>query len=146
MGFATANASGEAEHLNFADEIALSGYDPVSYFDDKPVKGIAQWTFKAINGGIYIFASKDNLETFKAAPEEFLPAYGGWCAYAMLDGDKMEVDPMTYKIVGDRLYFFYNGFWGVTLKKWNKKLSKIEEIALIGEADRDWRLIFEASN
>ena len=41
MGFATANASGEAEHLNFADEIALSGYDPVSYFDDKPVKGIA---------------------------------------------------------------------------------------------------------
>ena len=146
MGFATANASGEAENLNFADEIALSGYDPVSYFDDKPVKGIAQWTFKAINGGIYIFASKDNLETFKAAPEEFLPAYGGWCAYAMLDGDKMEVDPMTYKIVGDRLYFFYNGFWGVTLKKWNKKLSKIEEIALIGEADRDWRLIFEASN
>jgi hypothetical protein len=52
MGFATANASGEAEHLNFADEIALFGYDPSSYFDDKPVKGITQWTFNASNGGI----------------------------------------------------------------------------------------------
>ena len=39
------------------------------------------------------FASKENLETFLSNAEKYAPAYGGWCAYAMLDGDKVEVDP-----------------------------------------------------
>lgn len=139
IGFAASNAVAPVEHLNISSAIGLSGYDPVSYFAGKPVKGDEKWSVERSEGERYYFASKENLEAFKAAPERFLPAYGGWCAYAMLDGDKVEVDPMTYKIVEERLYLFYNGFWGDTLKKWNKKLSKITEPALVEKADQEWQ-------
>lgn len=60
------------------------------------------------------------------------PAYGGGRPYAMGDsGEKVKIDPETYKIVGDRLYLFYN-FWGNnTLKSWNKDESK-------AASDRNW--------
>ncbi|MGK0238253.1 MAG: YHS domain-containing protein [Candidatus Pelagisphaera sp.] len=146
VGFTSADAVDEAKHLNLSDAVGLSGYDPVSYFGDKPVKGDEKWSFEKGAGERYHFDSKANLEAFKAYPEKFLPAYGGWCAYAMLDGDKVEVDPMTYKIVEGKLYLFYNGFWGDTLKKWNKKLNKSKEAALINQADQEWQQIVEVSD
>jgi beta-xylosidase len=61
----------------------------------------------------------------------------------MLDGDKVGIDPETYKLIDGRLYLFYNGFWGDTLKRWNKKLAKIPEQALVGQADGEWRKILD---
>lgn len=139
VGFTAANAADETKHLNLSDAIALSGYDPVSYFGDKPVVGNEKWSFEKGVGERYQFSSKGNLEAFKGDPKKFLPVYGCWCAYAMLDGDKVEVDPMTHKIINGKLYLFYNGFWGDTLKKWNKKLNKTEESDLIEKADQEWQ-------
>ena len=78
---------------------------------------------------------------FESNPERYLPAYGGWCAYAMLEVDKVGIDPESFKIVEDRLYLFYNGFWGDTLKRWNKKLAKKPESELVSQADRQWESI-----
>ena len=64
----------------------------------------------------------------------------------MLDGDKVEVDPMTYKIVEGKLFLSYNGFWGDTLKKRNKKLNKTKEAAMINQADQEWQQIVEVSD
>ncbi|MGF1572793.1 MAG: YHS domain-containing (seleno)protein [Sumerlaeia bacterium] len=100
--------------------IGIRGYDPVSYFDRKPTKGNANHS--AIHQGItYRFASKANQDKFNANPDQYAPAYGGWCAYAMVDGEKVDVDPKTYKIVEGKLLLFYNGLFGNTLKKWNEK-------------------------
>jgi YHS domain-containing protein len=100
-------------------EPAVSGYDVVSYHDGAPKMGSEKFT-SIYEGNTYQFATAANLKKFAESPEAYAPAYGGWCAWAMLDGDKVEVDPETYKIVDGQLLLYYNGFFGNTLKKWNK--------------------------
>ena len=95
-----------------------------------------QTTYKGIR---YHFINQANLDRFKATPEQYEPLYGAWCAYAMLDGTKTEVDPETYKIVDGKILLFYNGFWGDTLKAWNKQLKgQITDQSLIEQADAQW--------
>ena len=125
-----------AKHYNHKEQLALEGYDPVSYFDNKPLEGKESLSY-SYRGIKYLFANTANLGRFKAAPDQFEPAYGGWCAYAMGEtGEKVKIDPETYKIVGGKLYLFYN-FWGNnTLKDWNKN-----ERALKEKADQNWKKI-----
>jgi YHS domain-containing protein len=126
-----------AKHFNTEDKLAMEGYDPVSYFQNGPVKGSSSRKFE-YKGVVYQFTSADNLALFKANPEKYEPAYGGWCAYAMGDsGEKVKVDPETYKIVDGKVYLFYN-FWGNnTLKSWNKN-----EASLKSRGDQNWSKLF----
>jgi YHS domain-containing protein len=119
---------------NLRKGVALAGYDPVSYFTGKPREGDEQRTYQH-EGVTYLFATEANREAFRTNPDRYEPAYGGWCAYAMGEsGEKVKVDPETFKIIGDRLYLFYN-FWGNnTLDTWNK-----DEISLHRKADQNWK-------
>lgn len=124
------------KNYNLKKSIALEGYDPVSYFDNKPQEGKSEikFTYKEVT---YLFASIANAEKFKANPEKFEPAYGGWCAFAMGEtGEKVKIDPETFKIIEGKLYLFYN-FWGNnTLSDWNKN-----EGVLKSKADQNWKKI-----
>ena len=122
------------KNFNVKKSIALEGYDPVSYFDNKPQEGKDNLSF-AYKGVTYLFVSQNNLNKFKISPEKYEPAYGGWCAYAMgATGEKVKIDPETFKIADGKLYLFYN-FWGNnTLKDWNK-----DEKSLKGKADLNWK-------
>lgn len=118
--------------------IAIEGYDPVAYFaQGKAVKGKA--ALAATKDGItYFFSSAQNKEAFLAQPAKYEPQYGGWCAYAMgATGEKVPVDPETFKIVNGKLYLFYNKFLNNTLKSWNK-----DEKNLNAKADGNWAKIF----
>lgn len=123
-------------HFNLDDKLALEGYDAVSYFDGKPLEGDKKFatTFRGVK---YLFANQANLAKFKNSPEKYEPAYGGWCAYAMGNtGEKVKIDPETFKIVEGKLNLFYN-FWGNnTLEDWNKN-----EKALKAKADQNWKKI-----
>jgi YHS domain-containing protein len=113
--------------------IAISGYDPVAYFLGKPQKGKVSnvYIYEGIN---YQFANATNLETFKKNPVKYEPQYGGWCAYAMgKTGEKVEIDPETFKILNGKLYLFYHTFFNNTLLSWNKN-----ENALKAKADANW--------
>lgn len=126
-------------HVNVDKKgLALDGYDPVSYFDGTPLPGSPTYEFE-YGGGIYWFRSLANQRKFESNPENYLPQYGGWCAYALgLGPDKVKIDPETYKIVEGKLYLFYN-FKGVnTLTLWNK-----EESLLLPQADKNWSQIVE---
>ena len=123
--------------------IALQGYDPVSYHRQSPQKGKNTLSFD-YNGATYLFSNSDNLETFKASPDQYLPAFGGWCAWAMLDGDKVEVDPKTYKIIDGTSYLFYNAFFVNTLTKWNNRARSETEKALIIKAQAEWERLESA--
>jgi len=127
---------------NVSDGVAIQGYDPVSYFQDGPRKGESGLT-ETHNGVEYHFANQANKEAFAANPERYAPEYGGWCAYAMLEGDKVDVDPRRYKIIDGKLYLFYDGFWGNTLKKWNEKARKQSDEALVSKADAQWKALAE---
>ena len=127
-----------AEKLNIDDaQLALEGYDPVSYFSEQPKKGYAALKISH-QDVVYYFENEENRLTFSENPEKYVPAYGGWCAWAMLDGDKVEVDPLSYKIINGKNHLYYNGFWGDTLAKWNKKSGKEGEQSLIDVADKEW--------
>ncbi len=118
-------------------KVAISGYDPVSYFaQGKAVKGKVNMAV-TYGGIIYYFSSAANQAAFKASPAKYEPQYGGWCAYAMgLNGTKVEVDPGTFKIVNGKLYLFYNKFFTNTLTDWN-----LNEKTLLPKANLNWSKI-----
>jgi hypothetical protein len=114
--------------------LAIQGYDPVAYFSNgKAIEGKKDITFE-YQGILYRFASVVDRDAFKANPAKYEPQYGGWCAYAMgSSGDKVEIDPETFKVVDGKLYLFYNKFFNNTLKSWNK-----DEAHLKPNADKNW--------
>ncbi len=126
------------KQFNVKNKLAIEGYDPVSYFDGKPLEGKSNIIY-VDKGIIYWFSTQANLTKFKANPEKYEPAYGGWCAYAMGEnGEKVKVDPETYKIVAGKLYLFYN-FWTTnTLEDWNKNENKLKDTG-----DRNWSKIVQ---
>jgi YHS domain-containing protein len=126
------------KHFNLENGLAINGYDPVAYFKQhKAIKGKKDFSVYD-QGATYYFSSSENKEEFKKNPSAYEPQYGGWCAYAMgANGEKVSVDPETFKIVNNKLYLFYNSFLNNTLKSWNK-----DEKNLNTKADQNWTKIF----
>jgi YHS domain-containing protein len=126
------------KQFNLDGNIAIDGYDPVAYFKvNKAEKGKKDL---AVNnqGVIYYFSSVENKEEFKKNPSYYEPRYGGWCAYAMGEkGEKVSIDPETFKLVNAKLYLFYNRFFNNTLKSWNK-----DEARLKTAADASWKKFY----
>lgn len=116
------------------NSVAVSGYDVVSYFtQNKAVKGDKKFAVTA-EGLLYYFSSAANKELFLKDWKKYEPQYGGWCAYAMgANGEKVEIDPETFKISNGKLYLFYHSWVNNTLTKWNK-----DEAGLRTKADSNW--------
>lgn len=144
LAFSTAttfaqSATKRAAEYNLEKKVAIQGYDPVAYFkQNKAVKGKAALaTF--YEGVTYYFSSPTNKDSFAKNPVGFEPQYGGWCAYAMgSSGEKVEINPETFKIIDGKLYLFYNAFFNNTLKSWNK-----DEASLKAKADAIWKKIIK---
>ena len=124
--------------FNVEKGLALQGYDPVAYFtQNKAVKGKKELAVAA-EGVTYYFSSPEDKELFKKDYKKYEPQYGGWCAYAMgASGEKVEIDPETFKIVAGKLYLFYHSWTNNTLNKWNK-----DEASLKSKADVSWMKFF----
>lgn len=92
-----------------SDNIAVGGYDTVSYFqgDGVPVRGNARFAVEH-DGAIFHFASQANADAFAADPAAFAPQYGGHCAWAMAQGSLAPADPTLYKVVDGKLYLNFN--------------------------------------
>ena len=84
--------------------LAAHGFDVVAYFSEaKPVQGNAKFAV-VHNDATYRFASQAHLNSFKANPAKYAPAYGGYCAYGVSVGAKFDGDPRYWKIVDGNLY------------------------------------------
>ncbi|MEQ8604525.1 MAG: YHS domain-containing (seleno)protein [Marivibrio sp.] len=106
--------------------VAIDGYDPVAYFTQgAPVEGSSAHAFDW-NGAEWRFASADHLEMFKADPEKYAPAYGGYCAWAVSQGYTASIDPEAWKIVDGSLYLNYNR---EIQKRWETDISGFIEAA-----------------
>ena len=141
VGFAQ-DATIRQKQFNLDDGVALDGYDAVAYIKQrKAVKGKKELSVVYLYV-TYYFSSVENKEEFKKTPAKYEPEYGGWCAYAMgAKGEKVIVDPGTFKVMNGRLYLFYNKFFNNTLKEWNK-----DEINLKTKADANWQIISLINN
>jgi peroxiredoxin len=116
--------------------LGIGGYDPVAYFPEgggKALKGQEGITLDHL-GVVYRFASEANRARFLRDPGKYEPAHGGWCSWAMREGDKVEVDPESFIVSSGRLFLFYKGFWGDTRAKWLAG----EHAAEAKEADSQW--------
>lgn len=123
------------KEFNLENKVAIQGYDPVAYFTQKKaVKGKSNLAY-TYEGVTYNFSSQANKDLFLKTPTNYEPQYGGWCSYAMgANGEKVEVDPETFKIVDGKLNLFYNAYFNNTLKSWNK-----DEVNLKKKADANWK-------
>lgn len=130
-----AQTAKRVKHFNIdKNALAIDGFDPVSYFTtNKATKG--KPTISLLNDGItYRFASEQNRALFRTNPAKYEPQFGGWCAYAMGEnGEKVSINPETFKIVNGKLYLFYNKFFNNTLKDWNENENELKQ-----KAEKNW--------
>lgn len=117
--------------------VALGGFDPVAYFPEgggKAAKGFVKRDFK-YNGVIYRFASDANRDRFQANPEKYIPAFNGWCAWAMAElNAKVDVEPTAYEIYQGKLYVFYDHADLNTRALWLKNPA-----AMVAKANSNWK-------
>jgi len=88
--------------------VAMSGYDPVSYFTEKePLKGNPQ--FELLWSGVpWYFASEANMEVFYKDPQIYAPQFGGFGTMSLARGFLSEGNPLIYAVLNDRLFLFYS--------------------------------------
>lgn len=124
-----------AQQYNTKNGSVANGYDVVSYFKNTAEKGKKE--FSTIYDGVnFRFSSKENLNTFKNNPKQYVPQYGGYCAYAIgKTGEKVSINPKTFEIRDNKLYLFYNAWGTNTLDLWIKENPK----ELQQKADENWR-------
>ncbi|MCB1342235.1 MAG: hypothetical protein KDK24_14425 [Pseudooceanicola sp.] len=90
--------------------LGLHGVDPVSMFADE-APGIGDAVFTANHDGVdYYFASEATLKQFEADPAAFLPQFGGFCAFGVFKGKKLDGDVRYADIVEGKLYLFVNAY------------------------------------
>lgn len=130
-----------ARSFQLQEGVALHGFDPVGYFAGAAQPGDPART-ATHEGVIYRFSSDAHREAFRADPARYVPAYGGWCAWAMLDGDRVDVDPRSFLVVEGRLLLFYKGLLGDTRAKWIERARREGgDARLLAIADQHWRAI-----
>ena len=89
-------------------DTAINGYDTVAYFTvGKPVKGqdtlATEWM-----GAKWKFSTQAHLDLFKANPEKYAPQYGGYCAYGVVQGNLVKVEPDQFTVRDGKLYLNFD--------------------------------------
>jgi YHS domain-containing protein len=112
------------------DNVAIKGYDTVSYFKDgKALKGNGSFTF-TWHGMTWHFSTNKNRDLFAANPEKYAPQYDGYCAWAMTEARKAITDPEVWKIVDGKLYLQCSQS---AFEKWSRDIP-----GNIKKADENW--------
>ncbi|WP_420405576.1 YHS domain-containing (seleno)protein [Nisaea sp.] len=135
LGPASAVAEEDRVYTGFLSNVAVGGYDPVSYFSsDGPVKGSEDHTL-VYNGAEWHFATAANRDAFRQDPARYAPQYGGYCAWAVAQGSTAKGDPANWKIVNGKLYLNYNSD---IQKRWEQNIPEN-----IQAGDRNWPRVLE---
>lgn len=119
----------------YFSNVAVGGYDVTAYFTDgKPVKGSKAFSAEYM-GANWHFASAANRDKFTADPVQYAPQYGGYCAWAVAQGDTASGDPQLWTLVDGKLYLNYN-------KKINNQWRADKENLIIA-GDKNWPGVLE---
>ena len=125
-------AAEESFYTGRLSSSAIKGYDVVAYFTKgRPIKGEEEHSYD-YKGVKWLFSSAENKDLFISSPDQYLPQYGGYCAYAMsVSGKKVRIDPHQWIIKDDKLYLNFNrGISG----KFNGDIENH-----ITQADENWK-------
>jgi YHS domain-containing protein len=88
--------------------LGMHGVDPVSMFEgEAPRIGDAVHTSKH-DGVDYYFATEEAKRLFDVDPGAYLPQFGGFCAFGVYVGKKLDGDVRYADIKDGKLYLFVN--------------------------------------
>ncbi len=120
----------DAVYTGFFSNEAIKGHDAVAYFTEgEPVEGSDQFRME-YKGAIWKFASRENMDRFQAEPEAYAPQYGGYCAYAMAEGETASTEPDLWTIHEGKLYLNYSRRINT---RWRENM-----LEYIEQANRHW--------
>src|ERR1700686_2620120 len=83
--------------------LAAHGYDVLSFFAGTPLHGTDKYAV-AHDGGTYRFANEGNLNAFRANPKQYVPEFGGYCAFGATLSKKFDGDPAFWRVIDGKLY------------------------------------------
>jgi YHS domain-containing protein len=86
--------------------LMLFGHDVVAYFTDKAHKRGDPAIKSVYKDVTFRFASAEHKRLFDAAPEKYLPQYGGYCANGIVYGIPWGGDADTWEMIDGKLYIF----------------------------------------
>lgn len=131
LASATSSAAIDAIYTGFFSNEALRGYDTVAYFTQgMPVEGSDDFTYEYL-GAVWKFSSQEHLDLFRANPEKYAPQYGGYCAWAMANGDTASAEPDLWTLHEGKLYLNYS-------RRVNRRW-KDDMVNFIQQADIAWQ-------
>ena len=93
-------AEGGDKHL------MLFGYDVVSYFTEgreRPGSASIKSEYKGVT---FRFSKAENKSLFDAAPEKYMPQFGGYCTNGIVYGIPWGGDADTWQMIDGKLYIF----------------------------------------
>jgi YHS domain-containing protein len=144
QGLSPVNAvsDGEDRHL------ILFGYDVVNYFTDAREKqGLA--SIKTVYKDVtFRFATPQHKALFDAAPEKYIPQFGGYCTNGIVYGIPWGGDVDHWKVIDGKLYMFggqgsYDAFMldvprnmALANKYWDEEVKGSNAFI-----QRSWRLV-----
>ena len=82
------------------------------------------------DGVAYYFASEESKNTFAAAPEKYMPQYGGYCAFGVAKGKKLDGSPRFADIVDGKLFVFLNA---AVYRAYEQ-----DKAGVIAQAEKNW--------
>ncbi|MCY4265137.1 MAG: YHS domain-containing protein [Gammaproteobacteria bacterium] len=120
----------DAIYTGFFSNEALRGYDTVAYFTQgMPVEGRDEFSTE-YQGAVWKFSSQDHLDMFTADPQKYAPQYGGYCAWAMSNGETASAEPDLWTIHEGKLYLNYS-------RRINRRWLD-DMVVYIQKADIEW--------
>jgi hypothetical protein len=123
-------SAGERIVIDWHTGLAINGYDPVAFFTDgKPVLGSADLELRQ-SGVVWRFTNVGNRAAFAAAPNVYMPQYGGYDPVGVARGLAVAGNPNVWMITGQRLFLFYDG---VRRQKFTGDPNRVT-----ASADRKW--------
>ena len=102
-------SAGERIVVDWHTGLAIDGYDPVAFFTDgKPLQGSPNLELRK-GDVVWRFINVGNRAAFAAAPNIYMPQYGGYDPIGVARGLAVAGNPTVWLIQGQRLFLFYDG-------------------------------------
>lgn len=73
----------------------------------KPSRGSLEHAYET-EDGTWLFSRADNLSKFRAAPQKYMPQFGGYCAQGIASGYKRMSDPTLWVLIDGKIYLHYS--------------------------------------
>ena len=130
----TAHAERAEIYTSWRNDLAIEGFDAVSFHKGKPLRGKTEFQTRW-RDATWRFDTQANLDLFLLNPEAFAPQYGGYCSWAVAKEKLAPGRPAHWYVDDGKLYLNYSAR---VKKRWDALRDEF-----IRDADANWPEVLE---